>query len=91
MFSAWEFVYNLEKWCLELYNWQNDKEKYQTKNWEILIRKWEIWEDLYFGIKAKELWYTMYANKYAVCKHYRNLNDFISINDIECRNQNCQS
>lgn len=85
MFSPWEFVWNNENW-LELYTWQDDIEKYHSNEWKVMIRKWEIWEDLYFGIKAKELWYKMYANKYATCIHYKWSADFISISDIEWRN-----
>jgi hypothetical protein len=91
MFSPWEFVYNTEKWCLELYDWQNDIEKYHSKDWKVIIRKWEIGEDLYFWIQAKKLWYKMYANKYATCIHYKRDNWFISVKDIEWRNQDCPS
>lgn len=86
MFSPWEFVWNNEKW-LELYNWQSDIEKYHSVNGKVSIRQWEIWEDLYFWLKAKELWYKMYANKYAICKHLKWGADFISISDIEWNSQ----
>jgi len=86
MFSPWEFVFNMDKHCLELYNWQGNTEKYHTKDWKISVRKWEIWEDLYFWIKSKELWYKMYANKYAICKHYKWSPDFISVRDVEWKN-----
>lgn len=82
MFSPWKFVYNIDTW-LELYSWQTDTLLYKSdKDW-LIIKQWEIWEDLYFWIKAKELWYKMYANRYAVCKHYKWGNDFISVADIE--------
>lgn len=83
MFSPWKFVWNNEEWCLELYEWQTDINKYGSKDWKILIREWELWEDLYFWIKAKELWYKMYADKYAMCKHLRRNDSFITANDIE--------
>ena len=89
MFSPWEFVWNNKNW-LELYNKQDKKKWYENdyvcKDWWIYIRKWEIGEDLYFWLKAKELWYKMYANKYAICKHLRWSDDFITISDIEWRN-----
>lgn len=91
MFSPWEFVWNLKTW-LELYNKQRWENKYAYKDGKIYIRKWEIGEDLYFGIKAKELWYKMYANKYAICKHLKWSTDFISVSDIEwTNNQSSQS
>lgn len=82
MFSTLDFVWNIKKWCLEIYdrNKKYDPSKYICDSTDcIQIRKGEIGEDLYFGNKARGLWYSMYAHKYARCTHYKRKPDFISI------------
>lgn len=85
MFSPWEFVWNNDLSSLELYNWQSDINKYASDSNGVMIRHWELWEDLFFGIQAKKLWYKAYASKYALCKHLKRNNVFITNTDIECQ------
>lgn len=82
-FLVSEFVWNKKKNIKEIYVWQ-DKEKgwedtYISINGKISTLPWETWEDLYFWMVAKELWYKFYADKRATCRHYKNKPEFYSV------------
>lgn len=83
MFWTIDFVFNSKDWIREIYEDQDKhewwEEKYINVDGKITKISWEVWEDLYFWVVAKKLWYKFYADKRARCIHYRNKPEFISV------------
>lgn len=84
-FAIKPFVFNIITDKKELYTnqdteiWREDK--YLSNDWKILKRQWEVWEDLMFWLKAKELWYRFFADKRARCTHYKNKPEALTVNN----------
>ena len=70
-----EFVWNTKESIKEMYAWQDKIEwrenTYVAVDGKISTLPWEVGEDLYFGMIAKELWYKFYADKRARCTHFK--------------------
>ena len=85
-FRVIDFVWNTDTNSKEIYTNQDTidwwEKHYVSTDWKINKLQWEIWEDLFFGNVAKQLWYKFYADKRARCKHYKNKPEALFVQNI---------
>lgn len=84
-FQVTDFVWNKKEDIKEMYLDQDKHEwwedEYIHEKWVITKLPWETGEDLFFWLKAKELWYKFYADKRARCIHFRGKPEFLSVSN----------
>ena len=69
-FVYWDYVRDIKNNKTEKYIWQEGEQYVKDEHWQPSKISLSLSEDICFFERAKELWYKIYADITAVCKHY---------------------